>query len=336
MRIALITPAFKHKLSGNEITARRYARIFRSLGHRADLSHDYTGTRCDLMVALHARRSFDSMYRFRQLHSDLPLILVFTGTDLYRDIRRSSRARMAMRMADRLVVLQRMALQEIPDDLRTIVSVIHQSAQGMRRPPLPPARVFRICVAGHLRPEKDPFRAAMAARALPEDSRIRIDHVGAALSPRMRLMARRYEQRSPHYRWLGERSHWQTRRIIAGSHLLVITSRIEGNSNALCEALALSIPVIASRIAGNMGTLGNEFPGYFPVGDTRGLAELLSRCESDAGFHRTLKAGCVEVAHQVDPAREAESWRILIDQFARTGRELLVRRPVAAPGERHS
>jgi putative glycosyltransferase (TIGR04348 family) len=320
MRIALITPAFKHRRGGNEITARRYARILRSLGHGVDLGCEYTGAGCDLMIALHARRSFRSIHEFRRLHPELPLILVLTGTDLYRDIRRSSRARMAMDMADHLVVLQAMALHEVPVRLRSRTTVIHQSAEGMRRPPLPPSRTFRICVAGHLRPVKDPFRAAMAARALPRDSRIRIDHVGAALSTRMRLTARRYERRSPRYRWLGERPHWQTRRIIAASHLLVITSRIEGNSNVLCEALALGSPVIASSISGNKGTLGDDYPGYFPVGDSRRLAELLSLSELDAGFYRLLKSRCAEMAHQVCPARETESWRNLIDRIFDTNR----------------
>ena len=334
MRIALIIPVFKHRRSGNEITARRYARILRSLGHGVNLGCEYTGTRCDLMIALHARRSFGPIHEFRKLHSGLPLILVLTGTDLYQDIRRSSRARMAMEMADRLVVLQSMALQEVPGEFRSRITVIHQSAEGMRRPAFPPSHIFRICVAGHLRPVKDPFRAAMAARALPEDSRIRIDHVGAALTTRMGLTARKHEQRSARYRWLGERPHWQTKRLIAASHLLAITSRIEGNSNVLCEALALGTPVVASRIAGNMGTLGTDYPGYFPVGDSRRLTELISRCESDAGFYRMLKSKCEELAHQVDPAREAESWRDLIDQFAGTSRGHLIHRPVAAPGER--
>lgn len=314
MRIALITPAFKHRRSGNEITARRYARILRALGHHVTLGCEYDGEGCDLMISLHARRSFDSMHRFRQLHRDLPLILVLTGTDLYHDLRRSSRARTALHMADRLVVLQSMALQEVPGDFRSRATVIHQSATGMRRPPHRPSRSFRICVAGHLRPVKDPFRAAMAARLLPSGSRIRIDHVGTALSPRMRLMARRHEQLSPRYRWLGGKPHWRTRRIIAASHLLVITSRIEGNSNVLCEALALGTPVVASRISGNLGTLGNDYPGYFPAGDSRRLAELLSRCEWDVGFYRLLKSKCSEAAHQVDPAREIESWGNLLGQ----------------------
>ncbi len=286
------------------------------------------------MIALHARRSFGPIHEFRKLHPELPLILVLTGTDLYQDIRRSPRAREAMQMADRLVVLQGMALKEIPRRLRSRTAAIHQSADGMLRPPLPPSRIFRICVAGHLRPVKDPFRVAMAARALPQDSRIRIDHVGAALSARMRLTARKHEQQSPRYRWLGEKPHWRTRRIIAASHLVVITSRIEGNSNVLCEALALGTPVIASRIAGNMGTLGDDYPGYFPVGDSRRLAELLSRCESDAGFYRLLKSRCTEKAHQVDPAREAKSWRILIDELAGARRERLAPLPVTAGGKR--
>jgi glycosyltransferase involved in cell wall biosynthesis len=60
------------------------------------------------------------------------------------------------------------------------------------------------------------------------------------------------------------------------AHCFVLSSRAEGCSNALCEALALRMPVLASDIAGNRGLLGDDFPGYFPVGDAAALAEKLS------------------------------------------------------------
>ena len=50
---------------------------------------------------------------------------------------------------------------------------------------------------------------------------------------------------------------------------------MEGSCNAMCEALALGVPVIASRISGLIGTLGEDYPGYFAVEDTQALAEQL-------------------------------------------------------------
>src|SRR5581483_2410444 len=94
------------------------------------------------------------------------------------------------------------------------------------------------------------------------------------------------------------RPHDQTRRLVAGSHLLAITSLMEGSSNALCEALAQPspTPVVASRIGGLVGTLGAGYPGYFPVEDTAALTRLLWRAESDPAFYAALEAGCAACA----------------------------------------
>jgi hypothetical protein len=35
----------------------------------------------------------------------------------------------------------------------------------------------------------------------------------------------------------------------------------------MSEAIAASVPIIASRIDGNVGILGTDYPGYFDVGD---------------------------------------------------------------------
>ena len=85
----------------------------------------------------------------------------------------------------------------------------------------------------------------------------------------------------------------------------------------LSEALVSSLPVIASRIPGLMGTLGSTYPGYFPLGDTRALARLLAKSESDPKFHLRLRQSCARVAPLVDPRREAKSWSLLIKELSR-------------------
>ena len=47
---------------------------------------------------------------------------------------------------------------------------------------------------------------------------------------------------------------------------------MEGSCNAMCEALVLGTPVIASRISGLIGTLGQDYPGYFSPRDDVELA----------------------------------------------------------------
>jgi len=315
VRIQLITPASLRLNNGNKITALRWARILRKLGHKVNVDQDYDGVRCDLLIALHARRSFPSIEKFYQLHPGLPLIVVLTGTDLYRDIRTDRNAKRSLEVATRLVALQRMAFAELPKRFHSKTRVIYQSASPYRGRAKSKNRTFEVCLIGHLRNEKDPLRAAMAVRRLPTQSRIRVLHIGLALDARLEKQARAEALQNPRYRWVGELPHWRTKQMLARSDLAVITSRMEGSSNVLSEALASSVPVVASKIPGLMGTLGKNFPGYFPVGNSQRLAELLLRSETDAKFYQRLKRHCEKLSHLVQPKRELDAWRSLVREL---------------------
>jgi len=164
----------------------------------------------------------------------------------------------------------------------------------------------------HLRDEKDPLRAALAVRRLPSESRIELVHIGLALDAGIDEKARREAARNPRYRWIGQLSHRKTRSLLARSHLVCITSKMEGSSNVLSEALASGVPVITTKIPGLVGTLGKDFPGYFPAGDTKKLRRLLLRAESDGAFYRSLRRHCARVAKLVQPKRELDAWRRLL------------------------
>ena len=315
MKIKLITPASPGARNGNRITAVRWARILKRLGHQVTTTQHYDGAPCDLMIALHARRSFDSIRRFRDKHPQLPLIVALTGTDLYHDIRTDRHARESLELATRLIVLQAKALADLPKRLHPKTRVIYQSAATRKGRPPAVRDGFRVCVIGHLRPEKDPMRTALAARRLPASSRVRVLHIGRALTREMKKLARVEAARNERYRWVGELPHWKTRRFLAGCQLLSLTSRMEGSSNALCEAIVSSVPVVASKIPGLIGTLGENYPGYFPVGNTRALARLLLRAESDPQFYRRLKAHCAKLRSFVDPARERAAWKKLLAEL---------------------
>ena len=185
-RIVIVTPAPPGSRKGNRITASRWARMLRSLGHQVVIQEEFRGERCDLLIALHARKSADDVAQFRRSNSDRPIVVVLTGTDLYGDIRTSRAAHQSLELADRLVLLQPEGLQELPPQLRQKARVIFQSAIPLPARPRPLKSVFEISVCGHLRPVKDPFRAALAARKLPAESRIRITQIGAALTDSMK------------------------------------------------------------------------------------------------------------------------------------------------------
>jgi putative glycosyltransferase (TIGR04348 family) len=317
VKIQIVTPQHEGAITGNAMTATRYRAILRRLGHRATVTAAYDGAPCDALIALHARRSYPSVARFAAAHPERPLVVVLTGTDLYRDIHADADARRALELATRLVVLQRAGLAELPAAVRDKTRVIYQSAPCLRAAVQRPSRRFRVCVVGHLRAEKDPLRTALAARQLPAASRIEVVHAGAALDPEWAERARAEMAANPRYRWLGARPHGTTRRLVASSHLLALTSLMEGSSNALCEALAqpTPTPVVATRISGLIGTLGDDYPGYFPVEDTAALAALLWRAETDAAFYAALQAGCAEAAPLVMPERERAAWAALLAEL---------------------
>jgi putative glycosyltransferase (TIGR04348 family) len=316
MKIGLVAPENPAAWSGNRVTAERWARILRGLGHRVALGHAYDGDRLDLLVALHARRTAAAVARFHRDHPGAPVVVAMTGTDLYGDLRRSAAARRSLRLASRVVVLQPRGLAALPSDMRGKARVIRQSAKRPRGRQRRRRDVFEVCVLSHLRPVKDPLRAARAARLLPPESRVHVVHLGAAWDPGWAARARREASRNPRYCWLGERPQSQALRVLARSRLLAVTSRLEGGANVVSEALAAGVPVVASRIEGSVGLLGAGYPGYFPAGDTRALATLLQRVETDAAFRSRLERWCRRLAPLVHPTRERRAWRELLAELS--------------------
>ena len=305
MRIALVTPAGPGMRNGNRHTALRWAAFLRAAGHRVDIDVQWNpDSRVDAMLALHARRSYPSIKTFS---SDKLLVVALTGTDVYRDIHDSADARESLELADRLIVLQPKARDELPPRLRRKVRVVVQSsASRLRHAPV--ASRFRLCVIGHLRAEKDPMRTLSALSYLKDDS-IQVIHLGAPLDPTLEEEAVTGMKTDKRYRWLGSVPHARALKWLASSHAMVISSRLEGGANVVCEALRIGVPVLASRIAGNVGLLGARYAGYYPVEDERTLARLIGRAAGDLGFYAKLKEQVSARRPLVDPRSEARAVR---------------------------
>jgi putative glycosyltransferase (TIGR04348 family) len=314
MRIGIATPAPAGSSHGNRITAIRWASILKKLGHRVSISQTFQDEPLDLLVALHARRSYQSIKRFRQQHPLAPIVVTLTGTDLYRDLPRDQKAKAALEMATRIVALQPRALQRLKPTLKTKAQVIFQSVEARPRPAKTRAKekTFDVCVIGHLRMIKDPFRAALASRLLPSSSRIRILQVGAAMSAAMAKRAQSEARRNPRYQWLGEMPRARVLGLVAKSQCCVLSSRMEGGANVLSEAIVAGVPVLASRIDGNVGILGADYPGLFPFGDTRALADLLQRVERGPGLLERLRRRIKILAPLFDRKKEERAWADLI------------------------
>ena len=316
MKIELVTPAPAEVHTGNRTTADRWARLLRELGNEVGVRRDWSGAACDLLIALHAKRSFPSIERFREAHPRIPLILALTGTDVYGDLEKSPEARRALEFATRIVVLQELAVEALPESAQAKVRVIYQSAERPTISPPREAACFQVCVLAHLRSVKDPLRAAYAVRDLPPSSRILVKHAGAALDPDFGRQVEEEQRTNPRYRWLGPLTHDEAVDLLARSHVLALTSHLEGGANVVSEAITVRTPIISSRIPGSVGILGKDYTGYFPVGDSAALREQLQRAESDDGFYRDLEQRVAGLHSLVSAARERETWQALLRELS--------------------
>jgi putative glycosyltransferase (TIGR04348 family) len=316
VRIRVVTPAGRGSHKGNRVTALRWSAHLRALGHRVALAEAWSGEGCDLLVALHATKSHPSIAAWRERRPTAPLVVGLAGTDLYQDLPASSpEARRSLELATRLTVLQPLGIDALPLAARGKARVIFQSARAV--PPAPAARgAFRVCLLAHLRAVKDAPLAAEAVRRLPLHSRVELVHLGAALDGGAEAAAHRAMALTPRYRWMGERPRREALAMLAGSAALLATSRLEGGSNAVSEAIAAGVPVLSTRVDGAVGVLGPDYPGFFPVGDADALARLLLRAEEDGVFLSGLRARVAERRPLVEPARERAAWRALLEELA--------------------
>ncbi|MBS1177324.1 MAG: glycosyl transferase group 1 [Proteobacteria bacterium] len=308
--IVIVTPALADANNGNWQTARRWAR-FLTAAYRVRLAARWDAGDEALMIALHARRSAASVAAWRQVNPARPLLLVLTGTDLYRDIEHDAAAQRSLALADRLVVLNALGPQRLPDTLRGRCEVVLQSCSA-RRPLHKTGRHLRALMVGHLREEKDPLTYLRAAQRLAGRDDLRFDHIGAALDPALGEQAAALAARLPAYRWLGALPHAAVRRHIRAAHVLVHASRMEGGAHVVIEAVRSGTPVLASRIDGNVGLLGEDYRGYFPAGDDAALAALLQRCRDDPDMLSGLRAQSDPRAALFAPATEAATLRGIV------------------------
>lgn len=308
MKIAIAVPPSAVPRSGNRHTAARWARFLRELGHRVRIVTQWRGGHDDLLLALHARKSFASIRRFSDEWPTAPVVVALTGTDLYRDIRTDAEARQSLGLAARLIVLQEEGLRELSAFLKHKTRVVYQSSDATPRH-APDRSRFRVAVIGHLRSEKDSFRAVQALYRLDRSDPVEVVQIGAALDAEMRTRCRAWMKREPRYRWLGSVSHGAAMRWLASSHVLVVSSVMEGGANVICEAARIGVPVLASRVSGNVGMLGRDYPGYFPLFDEQALARLINRARTDASFYKRLKRALLRRRALFAPGAEKSALR---------------------------
>jgi len=312
MNIQCFTPAPRGSVKGNRITAERWKRLLEELGHEFDLVDSVVPQPCDVAIAIHAGKSAVYMATMKSRYPDTPVILCLSGTDLYRDLHRDETIAKGIDSADRLIVLQSHALTHLKSAWADKAAVVLQSCIPPRDSMTPLKKQYEVLVVGHLRPVKDPLRTAMAVRRLPAGSRIHVNHLGSSLSKTLELRAVRESINNGRYNYEGVCARSEVLKRIERAKVLVLSSKLEGGANVLSEAICCGTPVLASRVSGSIGILGESYPGLFEVGDTEGLRTLLMKCETSPSFYEELSTSIAKIAKHYTPSAEKRAWRRLL------------------------
>jgi putative glycosyltransferase (TIGR04348 family) len=311
--VFIVTPGTRSDNNGNWRTAARWAGMLRGRC-KVIVQTRWEGERADALIALHARRSADSIERFHDRHPDRAIAVMLTGTDLYRDLPENREAARSLDVAQAIVVLQDDGLRLLAPAWRAKARVIHQSARALRAVRKASGRIDCVAV-GHLRDVKDPRTLFEAMRLVPGELPVRVRHYGAPLDAELGREASALAASEPRYRYLGAKPHGVVRAAINKSHLLVHPSRMEGGANVIVEAITAGTAVLASRVSGNVGMLGRAYAGYFDAGDAGELAHLMARSLEAPRFLARLERQCAARRALFTPATETRAVRRLVREL---------------------
>ncbi len=321
--VVIVSPARADANNGNGRTALRWRELLAPT-HAVRIVREWPDARADAdtcMLALHARRSAAAVRAWAEAHPGRGLAVVLTGTDLYGDLASDGQARHSVHVAQRLVVLQDRGVDALDAGLRPRARVIYQSTPERRALPKDDHHLQAVMV-GHLRAAKAPQVLWDAARLLRGDAGIRITHIGdGSGEPALAALAQATQRECPGYAWLGPLPHEETLRRMQQAHVLVHTSAMEGGAHVVMEAVRCGTPVLASRIDGNVGMLGEDYAGYFPPGDAQALAGLLRLCRAGqandpaGGLPGRLAAQCALRAPLFDAGAERRALLNLLQEL---------------------
>lgn len=312
MHIIIASAYSLQSQKGNAISAKRIADLLAKAGHTTQALCSETLPSCDALIALHATKTLHLSRSFRQHNPTGKLIIYLTGTDLYRELPAGNPDFFeALELADSLVVSQPSSLDSVPRAYRSKTHVVPASVQLPEISPHAPLPQPSIALIGHLRTVKNPFLLNHALSLLP-DLDIHAYSIGEAREASMERSAHHWEKREPRYSWLGNMSHGETLGWVQKVTLTINSSHLEGGSNAVAESIVLGTPVLASRIEGNIGMLGDDYAGYFQPNSATDLAKVLQRCCDDPTFLQQLRDQVSARQEMFSTSSETQGWLKLL------------------------
>ncbi|MCM1134042.1 MAG: glycosyltransferase [Clostridium sp.] len=105
---------------------------------------------------------------------------------------------------------------------------------------------------------------------------------------------------------------------LSGAALFVLPSNYEGMSNALMEAMAMGLPVIATDCpcGGSAMLIEDGASGLLvPTGDEEKLAAAMERVLSDREFAGRLAENAEKLAEKAAPVKICEKWRDYVEEL---------------------
>lgn len=296
MNILIIAPKVQSNNSGNQATAKRWQQLLIEARHQVEISDSFQAQIPDILIAIHLRKSHQSIVDFKSKFPSKPLITLGAGTDLYRDLSNQKYIdiiKKSIKLSDTILVLQNLATSLFDEEAQKKVTVIYQSTDIDSFPtkvdPHSDKKEFRVVVIGHPREIKDSLRAALASRELPSHSNIKVKLCGKPANSELLALIQQEAASNSRFHWQGELSRKQTWSTLRSSDVMVISSLGEGGANVVSEACVIGLPVLATKIDGNIGLLGEGYQGYFQPRGTKQLSSLMLRCEQNKAFLQTLR-----------------------------------------------
>ena len=101
---------------------------------------------------------------------------------------------------------------------------------------------------------------------------------------------------------------------ISSAECFLLSSKYEGMSNAMVEALCLGLPVISTKVAGATEIIKDGENGYLvDVGDANAMAKYMCQIADDNELRQNLSAGAVKVYELFRADRICEEWVDYLD-----------------------
>jgi len=315
VNILINSPYSLDSLKGNAVSAIRIASLLCDAGHEATAISTTQPPAADVLIALHLFKSNDCVQSFRETSPTSPVVVYLTGTDIYQGLEEDpERAKLLLEQADALVLSQQASKRVLPAELHSKCSIIYSSIElPTYLPNIPNLQNdhTHIVIASHIREVKNPLIIPQALSLIP-DAKVKVHLLGDALDIELGEQVKLATTSDSRFVWHGPLDRETTLAWMKAADYTLNTSFQEGGANSIAESICVGTPVLASKIDGNVGFLGDNYPGYFDPYEPESLASLTKQVLGDTQLSEQLQRTCSNRSHLFTRTQEQQGWDNLV------------------------